>query len=167
MPVLIVTGAAAAGKSTVRKAMTSDPRVVAVEGDVMAAGAAAVADGRRDYERFWAYMLNVARELHENGLIPLFCCICLPACETTWAGKDQALHFLALVSNEQTVRTRIAERVDTSPPESTDFHVAFEAQLRGASVSSPHSLRTLDVTHLRPMETVAHAEQWVSAILGR
>lgn len=44
-PVLVVTGAAAAGKSTLGAALAADARLLVLDGDVLAGGAAAVADG--------------------------------------------------------------------------------------------------------------------------
>ncbi|WP_306744348.1 hypothetical protein [Saccharothrix yanglingensis] len=62
-PTPVVTGAAAAGKSTVRRTLARDPGSLALDGDVMAAGAAAVSGGRADYPAFRRSLPDIAGEV--------------------------------------------------------------------------------------------------------
>ena len=94
--VLVVTGAAGAGKSTVGTALAAEPGLLVLDGDVLASGASAVAGGARDYAGFWRYLLAIAAEVHRNGLVPVFACICLPD-QVIGAGPEGPVHFLALV----------------------------------------------------------------------
>ena len=75
---LVITGAAAAGKSTVGAHLRRRPGLCVIDGDVLGRGAAATADGRRDYVGFWRYVMSVCGEIRSNGLIPVVPCICLP-----------------------------------------------------------------------------------------
>jgi hypothetical protein len=162
--VLIVTGAAAAGKSTVCIALAADPRLLALDGDVLARGAAAVADGARDYEAFWRYLLCIAAEVHRNAVVPVFAGICLPSQVVVGRGPDVDVHFLALVSNDATVRRRIAFREGPNGSIDQDFHAAFDAQLRDSAVPPPHTFTLLDTTELTPAQTVAASEEWVRTL---
>ena len=162
-PVLVVTGAAAAGKSTLGAALAADARLLVLDGDVLAGGAAAVADGARDYDGFWRYLLAIAEEVHRNALVPVFPCICLPD-QVLGAGPRGPVHFLALVSNADTIRGRVSRRLDSKID--LGRHEAFDEALRGCSVESPHTLEFLDTTRQQPAETVRAGREWVDAVLG-
>ena len=102
MPVLVVTGAAGTGKSTVCTGLAGLDGLLALDGDVLAHGAASVADGRSDYEAFWSYLLQISREVHCNGLVPAFACVCLPdqVLGSAEMSRVSAVHFLALGCQE-------------------------------------------------------------------
>lgn len=160
--VLIITGAAAAGKSTVCGALADDPRLLALDGDVLAGGASAVSNGRRDYEAFWRYLLLIAAEVHDNGLVPAYACVCLPSQVMALPIPSATLHFLALVSDEQTVRRRICDRSAGSPSIDLDLHAALDAQLRQSTVPPPHTFATLDTRELTQAQTIAAGVKWAS-----
>lgn len=73
--VLVITGAAATGKSTVGDHLRQRLDLLVIDGDVLGRGAAATADGRRDYVEFWRFVLAVCREVRSNGLVPVVPCI--------------------------------------------------------------------------------------------
>jgi hypothetical protein len=164
--VLIITGAAAAGKSTICGALADDPRLLALDGDVLASGASAVSDGRRDYEAFWRYLLLIAAEVHDNGLVPAYGCVCLPSQVLAEPLPSATLHFLALVSDEQTVRRRITDRSDASPTIDLAVHAAIDAQLRQSTVPPPHTFATLDTRELTRAQTIAAGVEWASSTLS-
>ena len=144
--VLVVTGAAATGKSTIGDHLRGRSGLVVVDGDVLGSGAAATSYGRRDYVGFWRYALAVCREVRTNGLVPVVPCICLPD-QVLAAVDDEVVHFLALVSDPETVRRRIAGRRDVSPVPSPESHVDVNRRLREvATVPPPHTWTTYDVT---------------------
>ena len=73
--VLVVTGAAATGTSTVGARLRTDRGLPVIDGDVLGSGAAAVADGNRDYVAFWRYVLAIRCEVRSNGVVPVVPCI--------------------------------------------------------------------------------------------
>lgn len=156
---LVVTGAAATGKSTVGAHLRSDPGLLVIDGDVLARGAAAVAEGRRDYVGFWRYVLGVCREVRSNGVTPVVPCICLPH-QVLAAAEDEVVHFLALVSDAATVRRRIAQREGVSDVPSPESHVEFDASLRGSPVPRPHTWTEHDVVTSDVAGTLAVASAW-------
>jgi hypothetical protein len=144
--VLVVTGAAATGKTTVGAHLRGRGGLVVIDGDVLGRGAAATADGRRDYVDFWRYVLAICREVRNNGLVPVVPCICLPD-QVLAAVDDEAIHFLALLSEPNLVRHRIASRRDVSDVPSPESHVDLDRRLREVvSVPAPHTWTTHDVT---------------------
>ena len=120
--------------------------LVVIDGDVLGHGAAATSYGRRDYVAFWRYALAVCREVRTNGLVPVVPCICLPD-QVLAAAGDEVVHFLALTSNPETVRRRIAGRRGVSPVPSPESHVDVDRRLREVeTVPAPHTWTTHDVT---------------------
>ena len=173
MPVLVVTGAACTGKSTVCAGLAGVDGLLALDGDVFARGAAAVADDRHDYEGFWTYLLQIAREVHNNGLIPVFGCVCLPE-QVLGSGqmsRVMAVHFLALGCQEAELRRRIETRVGSAMlPARVDFHVDLSRRLLATTVALPNTIEHRDTTSESPETTVEAARGWaaarISAIAG-
>lgn len=158
--VLVITGAAATGKSTVGDHLRGRPGLVVLDGDVLGRGAAATAYGRRDYVEFWRFALAVCREVRTNGLVPVVPCICLPA-QVLAAVDDEVVHVLALLSDPGTVRLRIAARTGVSDVPSPGSHVELDARLRAvASVPAPHTWTTHDVTTGDVRSTVTAGAAW-------
>ncbi len=158
-PVLIVTGAAATGKSTIGHHLRARPGLLVVDGDVLGRGAAAMAHGRRDYVEFWRFVMSLCREIHSNGLVPVVPCICLPD-QVLAAVDDEVVHFLGLVSEPSAVRRRIAERTGSSEVPSPKTHVEFDRVLREARVPAPHTFERHDVSTSEVRDTLAVASAW-------
>jgi hypothetical protein len=146
------------------------PGLLALDGDVLAGGAVAVSDGRRDYGAFWGYLLDIAREIQCNDLVPVYCCICLP--EQVLASTDVArfsgVHFLTLVCDRDELRERILTRCGAdSSVANIDFHLSLNDQLRQVTVAPPHSLSSLVTSGKTPAQTVAAAREWANDLRSR
>jgi hypothetical protein len=158
--VLVITGAAATGKSTIGDHLRGRPGFLVIDGDVLGRGAAATAGGRPDYVGFWRYALTVAREVRTNGPVPVLPCICLPE-QVLAAVTDEVVHFLALVSEPTTVRRRISDRRGVSAVPALETHVAFDRRLRDVTtVPDPHTWTTYDVSHSSIDDTRAFGLAW-------
>jgi hypothetical protein len=163
--VLVVTGAAATGKSTLGDHLRGRPGLLVVDGDVLGRGAAATADGRRDYVGFWRYVLAISREVRANGLVPVVPCICMPE-QVLTATTDETVHFLALLSDAETVRSRIANRTCASDVPSPESHVELDHRLREvAGVPEPHTWRTYDVRTGGVRRTLDVGTAWVDGLI--
>ena len=161
--VLVVTGAAATGKTTIGDHLRGRPGLVVIDGDVLGRGAAATSGGRRDYVEFWRFVLSVAGEVRSNGLVPVLPCICLPE-QVLAAATDEVVHFLALLSDPVTVRRRIAGRAGVSEVPSPETHVGFDRRLHEvADVPRPHTWSTYDVTASGIEGTRAVGLSWAQA----
>jgi hypothetical protein len=163
-PLLIVTGAAAAGKTTVCRELAGQPGLLALDGDVIAAGAAAVADGRADYASFWRYVMSIASGVADNGLIPVICGVCLP--DQVLANEEECarfagVHFLVLASTSDELERRIRSRTGAdSAIRNIGKHLAINAALQRIDVELPHTLTVVDTTGLATWETVEQASRW-------
>jgi hypothetical protein len=156
----VITGAAATGKSTIGRHLRGRPGLLVIDGDVLGGGAAATVDGRRDYVGFWRYVLAICREVRSNGLTPVVPCICLPD-QVLAAVTDEVVHFLALVSDPDTIRRRIAGRREMSEVPSPESHVAFDDRLRAVdAVPRPNTWTTYDVSGGDVAQTLAVGSSW-------
>lgn len=163
---LVITGAAATGKSTIGDYLRGRPELLVIDGDVLARGAAATAEGHRDYVGFWRYVVSVCVEVRCNGLTPVVPCICLPD-QVLAAVTDEVVHFLGLVSEPSTIRRRIADRRGVSEVPSPESHVQFDSTLRGVRVPQPHTWECHDVASAGLDETLATASAWADRHTGR
>jgi hypothetical protein len=163
-PLLIVTGAAAAGKSTACRELCREPGLLALDGDVIAAGAAAVADGRTDYPAFWRYVMSIASGVADNGLVPVICGVCLPDQVLANGGecaRFAGVHFFALTCASDELERRICSRVGgESAARNLTKHLAINADLRRAGVAPPHTLKVFDNTGLSCVDTTSVARDW-------
>ena len=164
LPFLVVTGVPASGKSLVCAALSATPGVLALDGDTLASGAHAVADGRRDYLAFWAYLWQLGLEIQDNGLIPVLCGVALPEqVLTTRMEASVPVHFLALTADEATIRARIIGRPGSRKGIDVDRHVALNEELRQSRIRAPDTLTVLDTTSWDREATVAAAQEWCAA----
>lgn len=163
---LVITGAAATGKSTIGDHLRGRTELLVVDGDVLGRGAAATAEGRRDYGGFWRYVLSLCVEVRSNGLTPVVPCICLPD-QVLAAVNGEVVHFLGLVSEPSIIRQRIADRRGVSEVPSPESHVQFDSVLRDVRVPPPHTWKPHDVASTGLDETLATASAWADRYAGR
>ena len=156
---LVITGAAATGKSTIGDHLRQRPDLCVVDGDVLGRGAAATAGGQRDYVRFWRYVVSLCGEIRTNGFTPVIPCICLPD-QVLAAVGDEVVHFFGLVSEPATIRRRIAERRGVSAVPSPESHVQLDRTLRKVTVPQPHTWERHDVAVADLAETLVVASAW-------
>ncbi len=113
-PLLVVTGAIGAGKSTIcqRLAGTIDGAVL-LDGDIFSHDVASVIPPNADYEAFWRFLIRVAHEVGQNHLAVVYFSVMRPAQVLVHTDLHQlfsGVHFLGLHCTEATLRTRIARR---------------------------------------------------------
>jgi len=171
VPLLVVTGAAATGKSTVCAGLAGTiPGLVALDADVMAAGAAAVTAGREDYRAFWAYLLAVSVELAENGQATAWCGIGLPEqlLDQPLLPAFTGVHLLALTCQEDTHRRRLtARRGGGTAAARPERHAAINHALTTAASTPGMTVTHLDTTALTSHETVTAAARWAHTALDQ
>jgi len=79
-----------------------------------------------------------------------------------------AVHFLVLVSDEPTVRARLAARPGSRTALArVDLHVALDDSLRRATVTPPHTMTVLDTARWTPAMTASAASAWSERLTGR
>ena len=78
-PLLIVTGTAGAGKSTICGRLAGRiPGAVLLDADVFASDMVSVAPPNEDYPAFWRSMATLAHEISQNNLAVVFFSVMLP-----------------------------------------------------------------------------------------
>jgi hypothetical protein len=168
LPLLIVTGAAAAGKSTACRALSREPAVLALDGDAIAAGAAAVADGRTDYPAFWRYVMSIASGIADNGLVPVICGVCLPDQVLTNSKECDGfagVHFFALTCAPDELERRIRARAGAeSAVRNITRHLSINSDFQQTEVAPPHTLTIFDNTGLTCEDTTTAVRDWVLSI---
>lgn len=154
---IVITGASGAGKSTVCRAVRDEPGLVAIDGDTIAAGAAAVAGPVPDYIAFWRYVRTLAWEIHGNGLTLVIGCVCLPEQILPRPGEPFVrVSALALVADGSELLDRRAAR---RPSDEVDRakHEAIDAALRNGALPPPHRYQVLETTGRAADSTIAAA----------
>lgn len=99
---------------------------------------------------------------------PPGCCVCLPEQVLANAGTGHftGVHFLALVSDETTLRARIRHRQGAqSAVDHIHVHVAINDALRTATVPAPHTITRVDTTRRTRGDAIAAAGAWAAEIL--
>jgi hypothetical protein len=162
--VLVLSGAAGAGKSTACVAIAGRvPGACAIDGDTLSSARRAW-----DYDEYWAFTMRVCADVLRNGLVPVICGIGMPG--QVFPAADAAglrVDMLALVCDPDTIRHRVAERGYGGAWQHPEKHVAVDRELRDAAARAPHRFATFD-TSLHGIDATADATvEWVSAAVVR
>lgn len=113
-PLLVVTGAAGVGKSTVCARLTGTiPGAVLLDADVFAEDLVSVVPPNQDYPAFWQSMMRLAHELAQNNVAVVYFSTMLP--EQLLANTDalnyfDSVHFLCMTCPPDAMRARLAGR---------------------------------------------------------
>jgi AAA domain len=111
-PLFLITGASGAGKTTVCRALTPRMRnrFVVLESDILWGPVPTSAeDDYRSYRNVW---LRLAKNIGQAGLPVILCGTALPDQFETCPERPyfSTLHYLALVSDEATLKERLRQR---------------------------------------------------------
>jgi predicted ABC-type ATPase len=113
-PLLVVTGAAGVGKSTVcaRLAGTISGTLL-LDADIFGTDLISVAPPNQDYPAFWRSMMRLAHELAQNNVVVVYFSTMLP--EQLLANSEavkyfDSVHFLCLTCPPNILRARLVAR---------------------------------------------------------
>jgi predicted kinase len=113
-PLLVVTGAAGVGKSTLCARLAGTiPGAVLLDADIFAADLISVVPPNQDYPAFWRSMMRLAHELAQNNVVVAYFSTMLP--EQLLGNTDalnyfDSVHFLCLTCPPDVLRARLAGR---------------------------------------------------------
>jgi len=113
-PLLVVTGTAGIGKSTLCARLAGTiPGAVLVDADVFAADLVSVVPPNQDYPAFWRSMMRFAHEIAQNNVVVVYFSVMLP--EQVLANSDvvdffDSVLFLCLTCPPDVLRARFAGR---------------------------------------------------------
>jgi predicted ATPase len=114
-PLLIVTGTAGAGKSTLCARLAGTiPGAVLLDADIFADALVSVVSPNPDYPAFWRTMMRLAHEIAQNNVVVVYFSVMLP--EQATANADvlryfESVNFLCLTCSPEVLRSRLARRV--------------------------------------------------------
>ena len=169
-PLLVVTGTAGIGKSTLcaRLAGTVD-RVVFLDADIHATDLVSVVPPNQDYPAFWRSMMRLAHELAQSGLVVVYFSVMLP--EQVLVNSEilsyfDSVQFLCLTCAPDQLRARIAGRDGSATAAArTQVWVDFDAALVAAAGEVP-TATVLDAG--RPVDIVERdVRRWIHSLLPK
>lgn len=177
-PLLVVTGPAGVGKSTVCNRLAGTvPGAALVDADIIGEGHVSVVSSVPDYTAFWRSMMRLAHELAQNGLVVAYFSVMLP--EQVLANGDalgyfDSVHFLCLTAPPDVLTARIARQagpialganIEDFLDERTSMWTDFNQALVAAARNTP---RTAIVDAARPIGDVEDdVRAWITARLHR
>jgi predicted ABC-type ATPase len=155
-PLLIVTGAAGVGKSTVCSRLAGTvPGAVLLDADVFAGELISVILPNHDYPAFWRSMMRLAHELSQNNVVVVYFSVMLP--QQVLANSDvlnffDSVHFLCLSCPPDVLRARLAGRVGSGAAPARRLTARIEAWLEFnaallAAASEVPAATVLDADH--------------------
>ena len=172
-PLLVVTGAAGVGKSTVCARLAGTiPGAVLLDADVLAEDLSSVVSPNHDYPAFWRSMMRLAHEVAQNNLVVVYFSVMLP--EQVLANSDvlsyfDSVHFLCLACPPDVLRARLAGRVGSGAAAAGQLTARIEVWLdfNSALVAAASEIPTATVVDAgRTIDQVEHdVRNWLNAHL--
>lgn len=113
-PLLIVTGTAGIGKSTLCHRLAGTiPGAILLDADIFAEDLISVTPPNQDYAGFWRSMMRLAHEVAQNNAVAVFFSTMLP--EQALENSDvldyfDSAHFLCLTCTPDVLHDRLARR---------------------------------------------------------
>jgi broad-specificity NMP kinase len=166
-PLLIVTGTAGVGKSTLCARLAGTiPGAVLLDADIHAEDLISVVPPNQDYAAFWRSMMRLAHELAQNNVVVVYFAVMLP--EQILANSDvlsyfDSVHFLCLNCPPDVLRARLAGRIGSGAIARTEVWVDFN----GALVAAASEIQTATVVDAgRTADQVEHdVRHWINTQL--
>ena len=168
-PLLIVSGTAGIGKSTLCARLAGTiPGALVLDADIHAEDLISVVPPNNDYPAFWRSMLRLAHELAQNNLTVVYFATMLP--EQVLTNTDlldyfDGVRFLCLTCPPEVLRTRLRRRVGRRAVARTKVWVDFNDALATAAADLPTATTVIDAG--RTADEVEHdVRLWISDRLG-
>jgi gluconate kinase len=176
-PLLVVTGTAGIGKSTLCARLAGTiPSAVLLDADIHAEDLISVVSPNQDYPEFWRSMMRLAHELAQNNLVVVYFAAMLP--EQIFANRDvlgyfDSVHFLCLTCSADVLRARLARREGTGVINADTGDVVAGIKVwidfDGALVAAAGEVPTATLLDAgRPIDEVEHdVRHWIDIRLHR
>jgi predicted ABC-type ATPase len=174
-PLLVVTGTAGIGKSTLCARLAgSIPGAVLLDADILAADLSSVVPPNQDYAAFWRSMMRLAHELAQNNVVVVYFSTMLP--EQLLANSDaltyfDSVHFLCLTCTSDVLRSRLAGREGggATARMKVSSRIKVWRDFNGALVKAASETPSATVVDAgRTIDQVEHdVRQWINTQLHR
>jgi hypothetical protein len=170
LPLFVVTGASATGKTTVCLALQSSlPECVVLECDVL--WRPEFADPENDYRAFRDVWLRLAKNIGQAGRPVVLCGSAIPAQYEPCPERRyfSVIHYLALVCDDAELVHRLEARPGwrgSSDPATVENMLGFNRWLKENAQTTQPPMTLLDTTWLAIDESARRTGNWVRAHLG-
>jgi predicted ABC-type ATPase len=140
-PLLVITGAAGIGKSTLRARLAGTiAGAILIDADILAGDLISVVSPNHDYPAFWRSMIRLAHELAQNNVVVVYFSTVVPG--QVLANRDvlgyfDQVHFLCLTCSSDVLRARLAGRDGGDGAARTEVWLAFTRALVAAASEIP------------------------------
>ena len=169
-PLLVVTGTAGVGKSTLCARLAGTiPGAVLLDADILAEDLISVVPPNHDYPAFWRSLMRLAHELAQNKVVVAYFSTMLP--EQVLGNSDvlsyfDSVNFLCLTCSPDALRARLARRDGTG---AATARIAVWLEFDSALVAAANAIPTATVIDAgRTVEQVEHdVRHWINAQLHR
>ncbi len=166
LPLFVLTGASAAGKSTVNVMLpVVMSECVFIESDILWTPAFVDPDDD-DYRDYWNTWLRVAKNISQGGRPVVVCGSARPeqleSCPERRYFAD--IHYMALVCEPHELRRRLKRRPSWRHSSDTTFieqMVQFNGWFKQNAAQTTPPMRLLDTTHLSVKESVREVMRWI------
>lgn len=171
LPLMLVGGPSGAGKSTILFELVSrDLPVVLLDADTI--WSPHFDDPDSNYREFFETWLRIAKNIHQSGrscvlfgsgaVVPRNI---IPCIEARYFSR---IHYLALIAEEDALRTRLLSRPAWRHTADEDFlsaQIEFARWLRTGAEAAEHDIRPVDTTHEPATESAGRVADWISEVL--
>ena len=168
-PLLVVTGTAGIGKSTLCARLAGTiPRAVLLDADIHAEDLISVVSPSPDYVAFWRSMMRLAHELAQNNVVVVYFSTMLP--EQVLANSDvlgyfDSVHFLCLTCPPDVLRARLDRRVGSGADPRVEVWLDFDSALV-AGASEIQAATVIDVSRTADL-VEEDVRRWINTHLHR
>ena len=169
-PLLIVTGTAGIGKSTLCARLAGTiPGAVILDADILADDLVSVASPNHDYPAFWRSMMRLAHELAQNNLVVVYFSVMMPdqaLANSDVVGYFDSVDFLCLTCPPDALQARLnAREASEVPTDRVAVWTEFDRDL-AAAAETVQSATILDAG--RPADLVERdVRHWIDSRLIR
>jgi broad-specificity NMP kinase len=169
-PLLVVTGAAGIGKSTLCAQLAGTiPGAVLLDADVFAADLVSVVPPNQDYPAFWRSMMRLAHELAQNDVVVVYFSTMLP--EQVLVNTDvltyfESAHFLCLTCPPAVLRSRLAGRAGSG---AVAARIERWAEFNSALVATAGEIPTVTIVDAGQTtdQVTQEVRHWINTQLQR
>jgi len=166
LPLFCVTGASGVGKSTACDVLRRQEKdYIVLESDVAWHNVYNTPeDGYRAYREMW---MRLCAEISQSGLPCVLCGCCTPEQfeKTEQRALFTEIHYLAVVSDEEALRSRMTEGRGIADEGWIQSSQNFNRWLIENGGKNEPPIALLDASHLTPEQTAAKIDEWIRSKL--